>query len=305
MTHISYRFRAPEEARRFANTLVQSLPWLKEHHNKTIVIKFGGNAMVSEDLQQAFAEDIAYLRYAGIQPVVVHGGGPQITQMLDRLGVKSQFQSGYRVTNRETMDVVRMVLQGQVNPQLVSLINSHGPLAIGFSGNDAAIFTARKMGATEQGRNIDLGLVGEVVQVDPAPVIDQLNAGRVPVISSIAPNGEVPGEVLNVNADLAAAALAVALGASKLVLLTDVEGLYADWPNKDSLISQITSSELKERLDALESGMIPKMQACLTAVEGGVGTATVIDGRVPHSVLVELFTDSGIGTEVRVDCGER
>ncbi len=301
MTDISYRFPAPEEARRFANTLVQSLPWLKQHNKQVVVIKFGGNAMISPELQEAFAEDIAYLRYAGILPVVVHGGGPQITKMLDRLGVKSEFQAGYRVTTKETMDVVRMVLQGQVNPELVSLINSHGPLAVGFSGNDAAIFTAEKMTAFDDGREIDLGQVGRIVQVDPAPVLDQLEAGRVPVISSIAPNGEVPGETLNVNADLAAAALAVALEASKLVLLTDVEGLYADWPNKDSLIARITSSELRDRLDNLESGMIPKMEACLLAVDGGVGTATVIDGRVPHSVLVELFSDSGIGTEVRAD----
>lgn len=301
MTTISYRFRAPEEARRFANTLVQSLPWLKEHHKQIIVIKFGGNAMISEELQQAFAQDIAYLRYTGAHPVVVHGGGPQITQMLKRLGVESQFQAGYRVTTPETMSVVRMVLQGQVNPELVTLINSHGPMAIGFSGNDAAIFTASKMSVTKDGEPIDLGLVGEVVHVDPSPVLDQLEAGRVPVISSIAPNAEDNAEVLNVNADLAAAALAVALKASKLVLLTDVEGLYANWPDKDSLISTIGASELRKRLDSLESGMIPKMQACLSAVEGGVPTATVIDGRVAHSVLVELFTDSGIGTEVRND----
>ncbi|WP_350257332.1 acetylglutamate kinase [Scrofimicrobium sp. R131] len=301
MTKVSYRFRAPEEARRFANTLVQSLPWLKEHHQKIVVIKFGGNAMVSEELQRAFAEDIAYLRYAGVQPVVVHGGGPQINQMLERLGVRSEFAGGYRVTNRETMAVVRMVLQGQVNPELVSLINSHGPLAIGLSGDDAAIFNARKMVLKEDGRELDLGLVGEVVDVDPEPVLGQLAAGRVPVISSIAPNVELPGEVLNVNADLAAAALATALGATKLVLLTDVEGLYENWPNKDSLIASITADELRARLDSLEAGMIPKMRACLDAVDGGVGTATVIDGRVPHSVLVELFTDSGIGTEVRSD----
>lgn len=299
MTDISYHYRAPEEARRFANTLVQSLPWLKEHHGQVVVIKFGGNAMVNEDLQKAFAADIAYLRYTGVEPVVVHGGGPQISEMLDRLGVESKFEAGYRVTTEEAMSVVRMVLQGQVNPELVALINSHGPLAIGFSGSDAEIFTAQKMSARENGKDVDLGLVGEVVHVDPSPVLDQLAAGRVPVISSIAPNAEVPGEILNVNADLAAAALAVALKASKLVLLTDVEGLYADWPNKDSLVSSIAAPALEQMLGEMQAGMIPKMQACLTAVEGGVPTATVIDGRVPHSVLVELFTDSGIGTEVR------
>lgn len=299
MTEISYRFRAPEEARRFANTLVQSLPWMKRHNEQIVVIKFGGNAMINEDLQKAFAEDIAYLRYTGIRPVVVHGGGPQISEMLERLGVESEFKGGYRVTTKETLEVVRMVLQGQVNPELVSMINFHGPLAVGLSGNDAAVFSARKMGVMIDGEDVDLGFVGEVVDVDPEPVLEHIRAGRIPVISSIAPNVDVPGEVLNVNADSAAAALAAALGARKLVLLTDVEGLYENWPNKDSLIARISASELAARLDTLESGMIPKMRACLAAVEGGVEAATIIDGRVPHSVLVELFTDSGIGTEVR------
>ncbi|WP_182142498.1 acetylglutamate kinase [Schaalia sp. JY-X169] len=301
MNSVTYHFQAPEEARRFANTLVQALPWMKEHSGKIVVIKFGGNAMISEELQKAFAEDIAFLRYVGVKPVVVHGGGPQISQMLDRLGIESEFRAGYRVTSLEAMNVVRMVLQGQVNPELVSLINSHGPMAMGFSGEDAAIFTAQKMSAQVDGEVVDLGQVGEVVAVDPGPVLDQLQAGRVPVISSIAPDQDQPGSALNVNADLAAAALAVGLGAEKLVLLTDVAGLYADWPNRDSLVASIQASELSAMLASLESGMIPKMQACLEAVRGGVPTATVIDGRVAHSVLVELFTDRGIGTEVRTD----
>ena len=301
MNSVTYHFQAPEEARRFANTLVQALPWMKEHSGKIVVIKFGGNAMISEELQKAFAEDIAFLRYVGVKPVVVHGGGPQISQMLDRLGIESEFRAGYRVTSLEAMNVVRMVLQGQVNPELVSLINSHGPMAMGFSGEDAAIFTAQKMFAQVDGEVVDLGQVGEVVAVDPGPVLDQLQAGRVPVISSIAPDQDQPGSALNVNADLAAGALAVGLGAEKLVLLTDVAGLYADWPNRDSLVASIQASELSAMLASLESGMIPKMQACLEAVRGGVPTATVIDGRVAHSVLVELFTDRGIGTEVRTD----
>ncbi len=299
MSSLTYQLQAPEEARRFANTLVQALPWMKEHAGKIVVIKFGGNAMVDEELQEAFGEDIAFLRYAGLKPVVVHGGGPQITRMLDRLGIESEFKAGFRVTTPEAMSVVRMVLQGQVNPELVSLVNSHGPMAMGLSGEDAAIFTARKMKAVADGEEIDLGQVGEVITVDPSPVLDQLAAGRVPVISSIAPDSDQANRSLNVNADLAASALAVALQAEKLVLLTDVPGLYADWPNRDSLISSIGVDELREMLGSLESGMIPKMQACLQAVEGGVETATVIDGRVPHSVLVELFTDRGIGTEVR------
>ena len=301
MSTIAYRYQAPEEARRFANTLVQSLPWLKQHIGRVVVIKFGGNAMVNEELQKAFAEDIAFLRTVGVQPVVVHGGGPQISRMLKRLDITSEFVGGYRVTTPEVMDVVRMVLTGQVNPELVSLINAHGPKAMGFSGEDATIFQARKLRPLVDGEPTDIGQVGEVVAVDPQPVLDQIAAGRIPVISSIAPDERGRGEVLNVNADTAAGALAVALGASKLLLLTDVEGLYADWPNRDSLVASISAGELTRLLPKLESGMIPKMTACLSAVEQGVPTATVIDGRVPHSVLVELFTDSGIGTEVRSD----
>lgn len=301
MSQISYRHPTPKRAQRTADTLVESLPWLKRYHEQIIVIKFGGNAMVNEELQAAFAQDIAYMRYVGINPVVVHGGGPQISEMLDRLDIPSEFRGGFRVTTAEALGVVRMVLQGKVNPELVSLINSHGPLAMGLSGDDGSIFAAQKMEIEVDGQLVDLGYVGEVVQVDPEPVLDQLASGRIPVISSIAPDIDSPGDVLNVNADTAAAALAVALGASKLLLLTDVEGLYADWPNRDSLIATITADELDERLSTLESGMIPKMQACLTAVRGGVETATVIDGRQPHSVLVELFTDKGIGTEVRND----
>lgn len=297
----SFHFNAPEEARRFANTLVQALPWMREHFGSVMVIKFGGNAMVSEELKETFAQDIAFLNYVGVKPVVVHGGGPQITDMLERLSIPSEFRAGYRVTTPEAMNVVRMVLQGQVNPELVSLINSNGPKALGFSGEDAAIFAARKMKKEANGEVLDLGQVGEVIEVDPTPVLDQLNAGRVPVISSIAPDVDQPGDALNVNADLAAASLAVALGAKKLVLLTDVPGLYANWPNTDSLVAKIQASELRELLPSLEAGMIPKMQACLEAIDGGVDTATIIDGRVPHSVLVELFTDRGIGTEVRAD----
>lgn len=301
MTEISFRQTSPTEAGRTASTLVESLPWVRRHHKQIVVIKFGGNAMISPELQAAFAEDIAYLRYVGVKPVVVHGGGPQISNMLHRLGVKSEFRGGFRVTTKEAINVVRMVLQGQVNPELVSLINGHGPLAMGLSGDDGAIFAAAKKKLVLDGNEIDLGYVGEVVRVDPRAVLEQINAGRIPVISSIAPNIDAPGEFLNVNADTAAAALAAALNAEKLVLLTDVEGLYADWPNRDSLISSIAAPALRELLPSLESGMIPKMEACLAAVENGVDTATVIDGRVPHSVLVELFTNQGIGTEVTGD----
>lgn len=288
----------PAEAKVKAATLVEALPWLKKFHDQIIVVKFGGNAMVSEELQRAFAEDMVYLRYAGIRPVVVHGGGPQISAMLARLGIESEFRGGYRVTTPEAMDVVRMVLTGQINRDLVSHINAHGPLAAGLSGEDAGLFTGRRRGVVIDGEEVDLGLVGDVIGVDPEAVHAQLNAGRIPVVSSIAPDVDVPGQSLNVNADAAAAALAVGLGAAKLVILTDVAGLYSDWPNRDSLVSVIDVDALHTLLPDLESGMIPKMTACLDAVEGGVAKAAIIDGRVPHSILVEIFTGSGIGTEV-------
>ncbi|WP_434316801.1 acetylglutamate kinase [Leifsonia sp. P73] len=281
-----------------AATLIESLPWLKTFHDRIIVVKFGGNAMVNEDLQRTFAEDIVYLRYAGLRPVVVHGGGPQISAMLDRLGIESEFRGGYRVTTPEAMDVVRMVLTGQINRDIVSNINKHGPLAAGLSGEDAGLFQGRKRAAVIEGDEVDLGLVGDVIGVNPEGVLAQLDAGRIPVVSSIAPDIDDPGQALNVNADAAAAALAVALGAAKLVILTDVAGLYSDWPNRDSLLSKIAAPELRELLPSLESGMIPKMSACLDAVDGGVPKAAIIDGRVAHSILLEVFTQSGIGTEV-------
>jgi acetylglutamate kinase len=281
-----------------AATLIESLPWLKRFHDQIIVIKFGGNAMVSEDLQRTFAEDMVYLRYAGIRPVVVHGGGPQISAMLDRLGIHSEFRGGYRVTTPEAMDVVRMVLTGQISRDIVSNINKHGPLAAGLSGEDAGLFQGRRRGAVVDGEEVDLGLVGDVIGVNPEAVHAQIAAGRIPVVSSIAPDVDDPGQALNVNADAAAAALAVALGAAKLVILTDVAGLYSDWPDRDSLLSKIDVDDLRQLLPSLESGMIPKMAACLDAVDGGVPKAAIIDGRVPHSILLEVFTQSGIGTEV-------
>lgn len=281
-----------------AGVLIESLPWLQRFAGETIVVKFGGNAMVDTDLQRAFAQDMVYLRHVGITPVVVHGGGPQISAMLDRLGIESRFAGGYRVTTPETMEVVRMVLTGQVSRELVSLINEHGPLASALSGEDAGLFQGARRGAVVDGETVDIGLVGDVVAVDPAPVLAQIAAGRIPVVSSIAPDRDVPGQSLNVNADSAAAALAIALGAAKLVVLTDVAGLYRDWPDRDSLISVIDTRELTTLLPSLESGMIPKMTACLEAVEGGVAKAAIIDGRRPHAILLEIFTDAGIGTEV-------
>lgn len=280
------------------SVLIESLPWLKRFAGETIVVKFGGNAMGDARLQRAFAEDMVYLRHVGVTPVVVHGGGPQISAMLDRLGIESEFVGGYRVTTAEAMEVVRMVLTGQVSRELVSLINEHGPLASAISGEDAGLFQGRRRGAIVDGELVDIGLVGDVVEVDPAAVLAEVAAGRIPVVSSIAPDRDVPGQSLNVNADSAAASLAVALGAAKLVVLTDVAGLYRDWPDTESLISVIGTRELTTLLPSLESGMIPKMAACLEAVEGGVAKAAIIDGRRPHAILLELFTDEGIGTEV-------
>jgi acetylglutamate kinase len=282
-----------------AATLTEALPWLERLHDRTVVIKYGGNAMVDDDLRRAFAKDIVFLRYAGLRPVVVHGGGPQISQMLTRLDIASEFKGGLRVTTAETMDVVRMVLVGQVGRELVGLLNQHGPLAVGLSGEDAGLFTAERTGAVVDGEPVDLGLVGDVVGVRPEAVLDLIGAGRIPVVSGVAPDED--GQVHNVNADTAASSLAVALGAEKLVVLTDVEGLYADWPASDEVVSEIRAKELEEMLPDLASGMIPKMQACLRAVRGGVARAHVLDGRVPHALLLEVFTDDGIGTMVLPD----
>jgi acetylglutamate kinase len=280
-----------------AATLIESLPWLKKFHDHIIVVKFGGNAMVSDELTQAFAEDMVYLRTVGIKPVVVHGGGPQITQMLERLGIESEFRGGYRVTSPEAMEVVRMVLTGQVSRDLVGHMNEHGPLAASISGEDAGLFVGERRGVEIDGVLVDLGQVGDVVDVNPEAVHSLIDAGRIPVVSSIAPDKD-GGQSLNVNADSAAAALAVALGAAKLVILTDVAGLYSDWPNTESLVSDITAEELRALLPSLESGMVPKMTACLDAVDGGVPKAAIIDGRNPHSILLEIFTQTGSGTEV-------
>lgn len=288
-----------------AAALVEALPWLKQFSGRTVVVKYGGNAMSSPELQAAFAEDVVFLRYSGVQVVVVHGGGPQITEHLDRLGLESEFAGGLRVTTSEAMQVVRMVLVGQVNPTVVGLINAHGPFAVGLSGEDAHLLTAERRYATVDGALVDVGLVGDVVDVQPQILRALLEEGKVPVVATVAPG--LDGEIYNVNADTAAAAVAIALGAEKLVVLTDVEGLYADWsPSADGgqaatagdVVSEITADELEQLLPGLSSGMVPKMEACLRAVRGGVPRAHVLDGRVPHSLLLELFTDEGIGTMV-------
>jgi len=283
-------------ARLKAETLIESLGWLREFHGRTVVIKFGGNAMVDEALQKSFAEDMAYLRFVGIRPVVVHGGGPQITAKLAELGIETEFKGGLRVTTEESIPVIREVLREVVGAGLVGLIEQAGAQAKVLSGEDKALFLAEKTKVETADGEVDLGLVGEVRSVNPRAVLDLISDGEIPVISSVAPN--VSGELLNVNADLAAASLAVALGAEKLIVLTDVPGLYSDWPDISSLISEITSSELRQLIPNLESGMVPKMTACLEAVDGGVPKAHIIDGRDPHSILLEIFTESGVGTQV-------
>lgn len=283
------------------SVLIDAMPWIEQFRGATVVVKYGGNAMIDDSLKRAFAQDVVHLRLLGLHPVVVHGGGPQINGMLDRLGIESEFRGGLRVTTPEAMDVVRMVLTGQVSRELVGLINDHGPHAVGLSGEDAGMLQAKRRHAVIDGQQVDLGLVGDVVKVNPGAIVDIVEAGRIPVVSTVAPDVDDPTTVLNVNADTAAAAVAIALRARKLIVLTDVEGLYANWPDKDSLISEIQAAQLEQMLPSLESGMRPKMEACLRAVRGGVPQAHVIDGRVPHSILAEIFTSAGFGTMVLQD----
>jgi acetylglutamate kinase len=279
-----------------AAVLAEALPWLKALNGKIIVVKYGGNAMTDDLLKAAFAADMVFLRNCGIHPVVVHGGGPQISAMLKRLGIAGEFRGGYRVTTPEVLDVARMVLFGQVGRELVGLINAHGPYAVGMTGEDAQLFTAVRRSVNVDGVATDIGLVGDVERVNTAALLELIASGRIPVVSTIAP--DAAGVVHNVNADTAAAALAEALCAEKLLMLTDVEGLYTSWPDRDSLVTEIDATTLTELLPTLESGMVPKIEACLRAVAGGVPSAHVIDGRVEHCVLLELLTDQGAGTKV-------
>lgn len=281
-----------------ASVLIEALPWFQEFHGSLVVVKYGGNAMIDDDLKRAFAQDMVFLRQVGLRPVIVHGGGPQISSMLGRLGIETEFRGGLRVTTSEAMEVVRMVLTGQVSRELVGLVNEYGPYAVGLSGEDGGLFRAQRKCAIVDGEPVDIGHVGDVVQVDPRAVKDLLAGGRIPVVSTVAPDIDDPTQVLNVNADTAAAALAVALDAKKLIVLTDVEGLYLNWPDRTSLVSEIGTGELSELLPRLESGMVPKMEACLRAVTGGVPQAHIIDGRRAHSILIEVFTSQGIGTMV-------
>lgn len=272
-----------------AKTLVEAAPWIRKFQGKIVVIKFGGNAMVDEALQRTFAEDVAFLRLVGIQAVVVHGGGPQISAGLADAGIESSFVDGLRVTSPEAITVIRDVLKTQIGEPLAQMIVDADGEAEVFNGETEGLFAATQT-------RTDLGLVGVVSKVNTEPILRALQAGVIPVIATVAPDSS--GQLLNVNADLAASSLAVALQAEKLIVLTDVSGLYSNWPSLDSLISEISVSELEELLPSLESGMIPKMQACLEAVRGGVPKAHIIDGRIQHSLLLEIFTTAGIGTLV-------
>ncbi|WP_240135761.1 acetylglutamate kinase [Streptomyces sp. MUM 178J] len=276
-----------------------ALPWLEELQGRTVVVKFGGNAMVDPALHRTFAQDVVELWHAGLHPVVVHGGGPQISAMLDRLDLEVRFEAGLRVTTPEAMDVVRMVLTGRVQRELVGAINAHGPFAVGMSGEDGHTMTAVRRPAWVDGRPVDIGQVGDVVAVEPGTVRGLLEQGRIPVVSPVARGAD--GQIYNVNADLAASALAVALGAERLVMLTDVAGLYADWPHSAEVIEQLTAGELDVLLPGLASGMLPKMEGCLRAVRSGVARAHVLDGRVPHAVLSGVFTQKSPGTTVVPD----
>ena len=293
--------RDREHAQAKAATLHEALPYLSRFHGCTVVVKYGGHAMTDPALAASFAADVVFLRYAGLRPVVVHGGGPQINSQLDKLGIEPRFEGGLRVTTPETMDVVRMVLVGQVQREVVGLLNAHGPFAVGLSGEDAHLFTAKRRAAMVDGVSVDIGLVGDIASVEPGVVMSLLDDGRIPVVSSVARGFDDAGNpcIYNVNADTAAAALAVAVSAEKLVMLTDVEGLYADWPASEEVISSLTADELEALLPTLSAGMAPKMEACLRAVRGGVPSTHVLDGRLPHAILLEIFTDEGIGTMVR------
>ncbi|WP_229770255.1 acetylglutamate kinase [Schaalia hyovaginalis] len=288
-----------------AHVLGEALTWMREFRGRIIVIKYGGHAMTDPDAQEAFAADVQFLQHVGMFPVVVHGGGPQVSAMLSRLGIETPFREGVRVTTPEAMEIVRMVLTGQVQRRLVSRLNSRDNLAVGISGEDGALFKAkRRRGVDAAGGEVDFGLVGDISGVDPGAVLDLLESGRIPVVSSIAIDEEEPSRVLNINADAAASAMAVALKASKLLMLTDVEGVYSNYPDPSSLIRLTTASQLRVLGDAISSGMIPKVNACLEAIEGGVGAVHVVDGRAPHSVLIEVMTDQGTGTMVVPDAKE-
>ena len=285
-----------------AAILVEALPYIQEFYGKTVVIKYGGNAMINEELKEKVMQDVALMKYVGIQPVIVHGGGPEITGFLGKVGKETEFISGLRVTDEETVEIAEMVLDGKINSDIVTLLNRRGVSAVGLSGKDANLIRAQKKLATvyegEESRKVDIGYVGEVTAVDTRIITDLLQQDYVPVIAPIG-MGE-HGESYNINADYVAAEIAGALWAEKLLLLTDVEGVYKDFADKSSLISQLHLEEAKAyiRSGVIDGGMIPKVEACLRALEAGAHKAHIIDGRLDHSIILEIFTSRGIGTMV-------
>ena len=285
-----------------AAILVEALPYIQQFYGKTIVIKYGGNAMINDDLKEKVMQDIALMKYVGIRPVIVHGGGPDITGFLKKVGKESDFVAGLRVTDEETIEIAEMVLDGKVNSEIVNLLNRRGVRAVGLSGKDAGLIKARKKLATvyegEDTKKVDIGYVGEVEQVDIGILEDLLQQGYVPIIAPIGVGDN--GESYNINADYVAAEIAGALQAEKLLLLTDIEGIYKDFNDKSSFISTLHLPEAKQYIKEgiIAGGMIPKVEACLTALEQGAGKTHIIDGRLAHSIILEIFTSRGIGTQV-------
>ncbi len=274
-----------------AKVLIQAMPYIKKYAGETIVVKYGGNAMINEDLKSAVMSDLVLMQLVGINVVLVHGGGPEINAMLDAVGKESRFENGMRVTDKETIDIVQMVLAGKVNKSLVQLLESHGGKALGFCGLDGRLLMAEKLVSS-----VDLGYVGEIKEVNPAPLDNAMQNGYIPIVATVA--GGYDGNVYNINADLAAAQIAAKLGAKKLILMTDIRGLLRDVNDDDSLISVVNVSEVPmlKRDGIIKGGMIPKIDCCVEAVRNGVNRAHIIDGRLEHSILLELFSDEGIGT---------
>ena len=292
-----------KHAEKKAGTIVEALPYIQAFYGKPIVIKYVGNAMINEDLKQKVMEDVSLMKYVGMQPVIVHGGGPDITQFLKKVGKKSDFVSGLRVTDEETVEIAEMVLDGKVNSNIVNLLNKRGVRAVGLSGKDAGLIKATKKMATvydEEGNKekVDIGYVGQVDSIDASILRDLLDMDYIPVIAPIGVGED--GESYNINADYVAAEIAGALKAEKLLFMTDIEGVYKDFEDKDSFISSLTDVEAREYIKngIISGGMIPKVEACLRSLDAGTQKVHIIDGRQPHAIILELLTEQGIGTQV-------
>ncbi len=287
-----------EKALDKASTLLEALPYIKEYYGKTVVIKFGGNAMQNQELKESFASDVVLMRYVGMNPVVVHGGGPQITDYMQKLSLPVNFVEGHRVTDAEAMEIVKMVLIGKINKEIVSLLNDHGNLSVGISGEDGLLLVAEKKLIQGEKGAIDLGFVGSVKKVNPLIVDNLLRDGFIPVVASIGVDEK--GQSYNINADHVAGALAAALRADKLIFLTDIDGIYRDLQDPDSLISVMNIEEARSILvsGSLSEGMLPKLQGCIESLESGVKRAHIINGTIKHALLLEIYTQKGIGTMV-------